>query len=227
MRAARVSQTAGPPGARPEYLGPELGFRTCRRRLRDLSYPCRVSRVAASLRDGVRYGAIQSFRGGVQCSQRRQDSGGARPAGERAASEVGPDDDRARIFDPFFTTKSAGRGMGLSVVQGIVKAHQGSIHVTSTPGQGTTFRILLPSTAESAKQKPNDDPAASLNQSRFGSVLMVEDEEPLRLSVSKVLRSRGFTVIQAADGSAAVDVIRGQERFDLVLLDRSSSRQRT
>jgi signal transduction histidine kinase/CheY-like chemotaxis protein len=129
------------------------------------------------------------------------------------------EDDKVRIFDPFFTTKSAGRGMGLSVVQGIVQAHHGSVHVTSTPGQGTTFNILLPATAESVKQEQSDKPATSLKQSRFGSVLLVEDEEQLRLSMSKMLRSSGFSVIQAADGSAAVDLIRREGGLDLILLD--------
>jgi CheY-like chemotaxis protein/two-component sensor histidine kinase len=129
------------------------------------------------------------------------------------------EDDKVRIFDPFFTTKSAGRGLGLSVVQGIVQAHRGSVQVTSAPGQGTSFRILLPSAAEPAKHKQNDCPAASLSQSRVGRVLVVEDEEPLRVSISKMLGSKGFSVIQVGDGSAAVDLIRGLEGLDLILLD--------
>jgi signal transduction histidine kinase len=129
------------------------------------------------------------------------------------------EDDKVRIFDPFFTTKSAGRGLGLSVVQGIVQAHRGSVQVTSAPGQGTTFRILLPSAAEPAKHKQNDSPAASLSQSRVGRVLVVEDEEPLRISISKMLGSKGFSVIQVGDGSAAVDLIRGLDGLDLILLD--------
>jgi PAS domain S-box-containing protein len=129
------------------------------------------------------------------------------------------EDHKVRIFDPFFTTKSAGRGLGLSVVQGIVQAHRGSVQVTSAPGQGTTFRILLPSAAEPAKHKRNDCPAASLSQSRVGRVLVVEDEEPLRISISKMLGSKGFSVIQVGDGSAAVDLIRGLEGLDLILLD--------
>jgi hypothetical protein len=149
-----------------------------------------------------------------------------------------PEDVKIRIFDPFFTTKSAGRGMGLSVVQGIIQAHRGTISVTSAPGQGTSFRILLPCTSEPAKQKqsggsagcvfapscrlgagPGDNAAAAVNQGRFGPVLLVEDEEPLRQSVSEMLRTRGFSVVQAADGAPAVDLIRGQEGLDLILLD--------
>jgi two-component system, cell cycle sensor histidine kinase and response regulator CckA len=129
------------------------------------------------------------------------------------------EDEKARIFDPFFTTKSAGRGLGLSVVQGIVQAHHGAIHVTSAPGKGTTFRILFPSSTLPVKPVLSGNHKASLEQVPRANVLLVEDEEPLRLSVSRMLGSRGFSVIQAADGSAAVDLIRRHVGLDLILLD--------
>ena len=139
-------------------------------------------------------------------------------------SDTGPgmtEDEKHRIFDPFFTTKFAGRGLGLSVVQGVVRAHNGAIQVTSAPGEGTTFRILLPSVAGPARLEQRDTPAASLEQTRDGvrTVLLVEDEEMLRQSVAKMLCIKGFSVIQAADGSAAINLIRAQDGLDGILLD--------
>jgi two-component system, cell cycle sensor histidine kinase and response regulator CckA len=133
-----------------------------------------------------------------------------------------PEDEKAKIFDPFFTTKFAGRGLGLSVVQGIVRDHAGTIHLVSTPGEGTTFQILLPSAVE-PKQERSEIAAAAPEQAlgnAGGTVLIIEDEELLRLAISSLLRRRGFSVIHAADGSAAIDLIRTyKERIDLILLD--------
>jgi len=127
---------------------------------------------------------------------------------------------QARVFDPFFTTKAVGHGLGLAVVQGIVRALGGAIHLTSEPGKGTSFQVLLPcdKTMSGAtepvpcREEPGSSPAAT--------VLVVDDEDRLRVAVSKLLRKRGFEILEAGDGSAAIDLLRASDRrIDAMLLD--------
>ena len=138
---------------------------------------------------------------------------------------------KARMFDPFFTTKGAGHGLGLAVVQGIVRSLNGSIHVTSEPGSGATFRILLPLAERTAESlgAPRSEVRELANTSG-STVLIVEDEAILRRAVARTLRKAGFETLEAADGSAALDVLRMSDvRIDLILLDltlpKASSQQ--
>ncbi len=130
---------------------------------------------------------------------------------------------QARIFDPFFTSKFAGRGLGLASVQGIIRSHGGAIQVTSAPGLGSRFEVLLPVSSEPATE--NRATAAPAGISAEGNpaaatVLMVEDEEPLRIGVSKMLRLRGFRVIECGDGTTALDLFRkNAPPVDVVVLD--------
>jgi PAS domain S-box-containing protein len=129
---------------------------------------------------------------------------------------------QAKIFDPFFTTKLTGRGLGLAVVQGIVRAHKGVIELASVPGQGTTFRVLFPAADQTAEAHPGGIPAilSKENSRTNGTVLLVEDEHVLRLSIAKMLRKEGLRVIEAPDGATAVDVFRDPvKQIDVVLLD--------
>jgi PAS domain S-box-containing protein len=128
-----------------------------------------------------------------------------------------------RIFDPYFTTKLAGRGLGLSAVQGIVRHHGGSIQMTSAPGRGTQCEILLPVARESIYEAPalTEPPRQIENGDRAaGTVMIVEDEGFLRIPVSKMLRRKGYFVIEASDGTTAIDAFRKQPfAIDVVLLD--------
>ncbi len=125
---------------------------------------------------------------------------------------------QARIFDPFFSTKGAGRGLGLSALAGILRAHGGAISVESQVGVGSTFSVYLPVTTElpaSASPAPSPRPKAlSLR------VLVVDDEPFLRRSACRLLASMGCTVVEAPSGTAAVEVVRSDPaRFDVVLMD--------
>jgi PAS domain S-box-containing protein len=116
------------------------------------------------------------------------------------------DEVRSRIFEPFFTTKPAGKGtgLGLSVVYGIVKSHFGFIDFESTPGEGTTFHVYLVAYPEEklvAPEKKNE-PIVGGNE----TILVVEDEEALRNLLTELLQSYGYTVLQAEDGVAGLEL---------------------
>ncbi|MDB4942480.1 MAG: hybrid sensor histidine kinase/response regulator [Labilithrix sp.] len=153
-------------------------------------------------------------------------SGGAEPRGYVTLtvtdSGIGMDDEtRARIFEPFFTTKGAGKGtgLGLATVFGIVQQSGGTIQVKSAPGEGTSFKIRLPRAAPAAP----DRAAATIQPAvRGGSetILVVEDEAPLRALVVTILRRAGYDVLEAHDGQAAVELASASDkRIDLLLTD--------
>jgi PAS domain S-box-containing protein len=129
---------------------------------------------------------------------------------------------KAKIFDPFFSTKFTGRGLGLAVVQGIVHGHGGAIELMSSPCEGTTFQVFLPCTQQRAVKIQGAISSSAVEQTEAGTrtILIVEDEEILRLAVSQGLRKKGFLVMEASDGSNAMDLLRiHNDKIDVVLLD--------
>ena len=135
-------------------------------------------------------------------------------------------DNLARIFDPFFSTKEvgSGTGLGLSTVYGIVKQTGGFVFVDSRPGEGATFAIYLPrhQAADGAEAACAEviEPSGEKDLTGRGTVLLVEDEDPVRKFGARALRNKGYTVIEAESGEAALDVIRNAaERIDLLITD--------
>lgn len=125
-----------------------------------------------------------------------------------------------RIFEPFFTTKITGRGLGMAAVMGIVHSHKGALWLTSQESVGTTFRVFLPvakkegrSTTFMARDKPDLWKGSGL-------ILLVDDEEALRVVTSKMLAHLGFDVVTAANGREAIEVFKQRKaEIEVVLMD--------
>jgi two-component system cell cycle sensor histidine kinase/response regulator CckA len=155
------------------------------------------------------------------------------PMGEMALIEVVDDgpgipaDVLPKIFDPFFTTKAVGEGtgLGLATVYGIVKQSDGWIEPVSPPGEGATFRIFLPVyeppvLVEPPAPAPPKGRAAARDLSGVGRILFVEDEDAVRRVAARLLRARGYEVIEAADGEEALAIAEANAgQLDLMISD--------
>ncbi|MBP2673738.1 MAG: domain S-box [Deltaproteobacteria bacterium] len=125
-----------------------------------------------------------------------------------------------RVFEPFFTTKgpSKGTGLGLAMVYGIVKQHNGFIHLYSEPGQGATFKIYLPS----VQGPPDRVLPATTRELRGGTetVLVAEDDDQVRALVEDTLKNLGYTVLSSRNGREAVELfLRNREAVAIAVLD--------
>ncbi len=130
---------------------------------------------------------------------------------------------RERIFEPFFTTKENGyvTGLGLASVYGIVKNHGGFVTVESEQGKGSTFKVFLPATEQAIVKDRVQRPAPATASQRIGeTILVVDDEEPIVRSVSRLLAALGYEVLTAPNGMEAIEIVRNnREQIALVILD--------
>jgi two-component system cell cycle sensor histidine kinase/response regulator CckA len=191
-----------------------------------------VMNLVVNARDAIRShgGSTVRIRAARVSAAEAQALGYPDPQGEQAMIEVSDDgagipaDVLDKIFDPFFTTKPVGEGtgLGLATVYGIVKQSDGWISVDSRPAQGAAFRIFLPVhvPAMAAPAPPRPARPAARDLSGAGRILFVEDEDAVRSVAAKLLRARGYEVIEAASGEEALDLAEAHAgEIDLMISD--------
>lgn len=191
-----------------------------------------VMNLVVNARDAIRVhgGSTVRIRAARVTAAEAQALGYPDPVGEQALIEVSddgagiPPEVLNKIFDPFFTTKPVGEGtgLGLATVYGIVKQSDGWIAVDSRPGEGAAFRIFLPVHVAAVMAPPPPRPArpAARDLSGAGRILFVEDEDAVRSVAAKLLRVRGYEVIEAASGEEALDLAEAHAgEIDLMISD--------
>ena len=142
-----------------------------------------------------------------------------------AASDTGTGMDPAtvsRIFEPFFTTKEVGKGtgLGLATVYAIVQQGGGYVWVYSEPGSGTTFKIYLPSAENKIGEKPQPETEITVRRREGTTILLVEDDEIMLGLTRQLLEANGYSVLDAMDGAAALELMRAHSsRIDVLLTD--------
>ena len=124
-----------------------------------------------------------------------------------------------RLFDPFFSTKFTGRGLGMSAVLGIVRAHRGCITVTSAPGRGTTVRLAFP-VGSRPLTRPAVPPESGSHGRAHGTILLMDDEQVVREIASLMIERLGYTVLTATNGKEGLELLdRHRDEIVGVMLD--------
>ncbi len=153
------------------------------------------------------------------------------PAGDYVQIEVADTgvgiskEDIGNIFEPFFSTKEmgAGTGLGLSTVHGIIHQTGGFVFVDSAPGEGTVFSIFLPhyeGSEETEEANENDVEKVDKDLTGVGDILLVEDEDAVRLFAARALTNKGYKVHEAQNAEEALDLVKESgETFDLIVTD--------
>ncbi len=133
----------------------------------------------------------------------------------------GMDEETAKhIFEPFFSTKFQGRGLGLSEVVGIVKAHRGAITLSTRKNEGTKFEIFLPVVSESDYNNEEEISELKVIRSYSGTVLLADDEDAVRFSIGEMLKKLGFSILMAENGRDALNLYSSlKEKPDILFLD--------
>jgi len=198
-----------------------------------------VINLAVNARDAMPGGGTLSIRSAnISINQPVQRSHDVMAAGDYVLIEVGDTgtgiakEDLSRIFEPFFSTKEVGEGtgLGLSTVYGIIHQTNGYIFVDSAPGEGTTFSIYLPrhegapgemvATVDGPPRLKETAAKSTGDLTGEGTVLLVEDEDAVRMFGARALRNKGYKVLEARDGEQALDVINSSDdHIDLIISD--------
>jgi two-component system cell cycle sensor histidine kinase/response regulator CckA len=193
-----------------------------------------IINLAVNARDAMPNGGTLTIRtGNVTHREPARRGHEVMPPGDYLSIQVAdtgvgiPKENLERIFEPFFSTKEigSGTGLGLSTVYGIVKQTGGFVFVDSRPDQGTTFQILLPRYRQPTEEdlsvrSETGEVGPSRDLTGIGTVMLVEDDDPVRIFGARALRNKGYTVVEARSGEAALELIRnGAERIDLLITD--------
>jgi len=126
-----------------------------------------------------------------------------------------------RAFDPFYTTKPLGQvtGLGLSMIHGFVRQSGGQVRIYSELDQGTTMCLYLPRYTGEMEDEVEDSADAAPEAGLGETILVIDDEEPIRMLISEVLQEAGYRILEAGDGPAGLRILRTEVRIDLLITD--------